>query len=54
MYSGRQREVRERRMHASVEERAPERPSLLDLDETPDYDLPSPWGMPLRGRASAA
>jgi hypothetical protein len=54
MYSGRQREVRERRMQSVLEERAHERVSLHELEDAPDFEMHSPWGLPLRGRASAA
>ncbi|MEO7869036.1 MAG: hypothetical protein ABIS42_00355 [Candidatus Limnocylindria bacterium] len=55
MYSGRQREVRERRVQAPLEERsAPDGGTMFEIDETRDYDAPTAWGAPLHRRASAA
>jgi hypothetical protein len=55
MYSGRQREVRERRMQTPLEERhAPDGGTMLEIDESLDYDVSGAWGAPLHRRASAA
>ena len=55
MYSGRQREVRERRMQTPLEERhAPDGGTMLEIDESRDYDVSGAWGAPLHRRASAA
>lgn len=55
MYSGRQREVRERRMQAPLEERyVADGGALFETDDTRDYDAPTAWGAPLHRRASAA
>lgn len=55
MYSGRQREVRERRMQTPLEDSyASDHATTFEIDETRDYDAPAAWGAPLHRRASAA
>jgi len=55
MYSPRQRDVRERRIHERGDERRmAERVASIDVDEGVDYESPSAWGVQLGSRASAA
>jgi len=54
MYSGRQRDVRERRSHQAWDAPyAGERDGLRDVDEAQELEAPS-WGIQLNARASAA
>lgn len=54
MYSGRQRELRERRTQAVIDgQGAPDRGAVIEIDDARDYESPA-WSVPLRGRASAA
>ncbi len=55
MYSPRQRDLRERRVHHQVDEyRATEREAAPDIEEGAEFDAPSGWGMQLQSRGSAA
>lgn len=55
MYSGRQREVRERRAHSPVEDRsASDHGATFEIDESRDYEASVSWVAPLQRRASAA
>lgn len=54
MYSGRQRDLRERRAHQAWD--APstfDQESTRDADDTPELEAPS-WSIQLNARASAA
>jgi len=55
MYSPRQRDVRERRIHERGDERrVTDQLASIDADEVVDYESPSAWGVRLGTRASAA
>jgi hypothetical protein len=54
MYSGRQRDLRERRLHQDWDAPRPfDRDGLRDADEAHEVETPS-WGVQLNARASAA
>ena len=55
MYSGRQRDLRERRSHQDWD--APDvlsQESALEVEETRELDGPTSWSIQLNARASAA
>jgi hypothetical protein len=56
MYSARQRELRERRVRASQEERywLGETVAAIEIEEGLDFEAPTSWEVRLSGRASAA
>jgi len=55
MYSPRQRDVRERRIHERGDERRmTDHLAPIDADEVADYESPPAWGARLGTRASAA
>ena len=54
MYSPRQRDLRERRIHQRIEEyKAPIEVAAADSDDLEEFESPS-WGMRLTARAGAA
>jgi hypothetical protein len=55
MYSPRQRDVRERRIHERGDERRmTDQLAPIDADEVADYEPPPAWSVRLGTRASAA
>ena len=56
MYSARQRELRERRLHAARDEQysLSEQVTALEIEESLEFDPPTPTDARLRGRANAA
>ena len=56
MYSARQRDLRERRLHAtrSREESVDDEITAIEIDATGDGDVAVPMSMPLRRGATAA
>jgi len=55
MYSPRQRDVRERRIHERGDERRMDHQlAPIDADQVADYESPSAWVVRLGTRASAA
>jgi len=53
MYSGRQRDLRERRIHQRVEEQVAIEVATADPDDGQEFESPS-WGLQMSARASAA
>ncbi len=54
-YSARQRELRDRRTRAIVEDRRWLQDSVsFEIEERLDFESPTSWGIRLRGRPSAA
>lgn len=56
MYSARQRELRERRVRASQEERywLGDTVAAVEIEEGLDFESPTSWNVRLNGRATAA
>ena len=55
MYSPRQRDLRERRIHQQIDDvEAADQSARLDPDDAVEFESPSAWGTQLRARASAA
>ena len=55
MYSGRQRDLRERRAHQEWDApRAFEQESALEADDARELETTNSWGIQLNARASAA
>ncbi len=56
MYSGRQRELRERKVRAEPEDQPWLSDSVAgpDTEDAVEYEAPASWTVPLSGRASAA
>jgi hypothetical protein len=55
MYSPRQRDLRERRIHQHIDEmRAADPAATTDPDDGMEFESPSAWGIQLGTRASAA
>ena len=54
MYSPRQRDVRERRIHERDDRRAVDPAMAVEADDGVDYESSSAWGVSLGTRASAA
>ena len=56
MYSARQRELRERKVRASQEERfwLGDTVAAIEIEEGLDFEAPTSWTERLTGRASAA
>lgn len=55
MYSPRQRDLRERRLHQPADDYlAGEQAGMVDPDDGVEFESPSAWGIPLSARASAA
>ena len=56
MYSARQRELRERKVRASQEERywLSDTIAAVEIEEGLDFESPTSWTVRLRGRATAA
>lgn len=56
MYSARQRELRERRVHVAREEQywLSDRVAAIEVEEGLDFEAPTSWGVRTGGRASAA
>ncbi len=56
MYSARQRDLRERRLRAAREEAywLSEQVAAIDIEEGPDFEAPTSFGVPSRRRATAA
>ena len=56
MYSARQRELRERRVHVANEEQywRSDRVAAIEVEEGLDVESPTSWGVRIAGRASAA
>ena len=56
MYSARQRELRERRIHAANEESywLSDRVAAIEVEEGLDFESPTSWGVRVPDRASAA
>jgi hypothetical protein len=53
MYSPRQRDLRERRIHQPVDDHRGAEAVTVDLDQGQEFESPS-WGIRLSTRASAA
>lgn len=56
MYSARQRDLRERRLHAAQgsEERLADRLTAIEIEDVSDVEVAVPIAMPLRRSATAA
>ncbi|HLE89378.1 MAG TPA: hypothetical protein VI733_04935 [Candidatus Limnocylindria bacterium] len=54
MYSPRQRDVRERRIHERDERRFVDPTLAVEVDEGMEFEAPSSWSAGLGARASAA
>lgn len=55
MYSPRQRDLRERRLHQQLDEvQAVEQAGAAEADDGMEFESPSGWGIGLGARASAA
>jgi hypothetical protein len=56
MYSARQRELRERRLHAARDEQywLSDQVAAIEIEEGLDFEAPTSFGTTLRRRASAA
>ena len=56
MYSARQRDLRERRLHAAREEEfwLSDEVAAIEIEEGLDFEAPTAFGVRVRGRASAA
>ena len=55
MYSPRQRDLRERRLHERLDEqRIAFEPAASDADDPVELDAPAPWALPFTTRPSAA
>jgi hypothetical protein len=56
MYSARQRDLRERRMHAASEEAywLSDQVAAIEIEENLDFEAPTTFGLTSRHRATAA
>lgn len=54
MYSPRQRDVRERRIHERDDQGSPDQAVSVDPDDGMEFESPSSWSIGLSARASAA
>jgi hypothetical protein len=55
MYSPRQRDLRERRLHQQLDDvQAVEQVGTAEVDDGIEFESPSGWGIGLSARASAA
>lgn len=55
MYSTRQRDLRERRLHQQLDDvQAVEQVGTAEVDDGIEFESPSGWGIGLSARASAA